>query len=383
MNDSAAHTSPSAQSPGERVLVAMSGGVDSSVVAALLHEQGYGVVGVFMRNGVKHAPGEAGKPNKQGCCSVADSMDAALVANRMGVPFYALNFEQEFRGIIEYFVDEYRVGRTPNPCVVCNNDLKFGKLLAYADDAGATRVATGHYAQSEFSDGRWQLMRGADSGKDQSYYLFGLTQEQLARCWFPLGAMTKAEVREHARRLELRTRDKPESQEICFVPDNDYRTVLKAYAPDAMREGQIVHEDGRVLGTHAGTATFTIGQRKGLNIGGLSDPLFVTALEPEADRVVVGPRSSLKRAEFLITRPNAVGLDLAALPLGEAVRARFQIRYRHRAAPGAMRRLVDGSLHVELDAPEEAITPGQACVVYDEASNTRVLCGGWIDLVGA
>lgn len=359
-------------------LVAMSGGVDSSVCAAMLADQGHRVIGVFMRNGVKHDVENAGKPNKQGCCSIADSNDAASVAHAFKVPFYVLNFEQEFSRIIDYFIDEYQHGRTPNPCVVCNNDLKFGKLIQYADDVGASRVITGHYAQVRNERGRWRLFRGADKLKDQTYYLFGLTQDQLARCEFPLGAMTKSEVRELATKFELRTRNKPESQEICFVPNNDYRTLLKKRAPEILSPGKIVDQDGEVLGEHQGTPAYTIGQRRGLGIGG-GTPYYVTELRPETNEVVVGVKDRLLRDEMLIERPNFIGLD--APSSGEKFRARVQIRYRHTAQPATLRMLADGTLHVHFDAPQSAVTPGQAAVFYDEATGEECLGGGWCRLV--
>lgn len=389
--------STDADTPRERLLVAMSGGVDSSVTAALLVDQGYDIVGVFMRNGVKHDVKHAGKPNKQGCCSVGDSIDAASVAYEMGVPFYALNFEDDFRKVIDYFVDEYRHGRTPNPCVVCNNDLKFGKLIGYADDVGATAVATGHYARCRFERGRWRLFRGRDGEKDQSYYLFGLTQAQLARCRFPLGAMEKSEVRTLAERYDLRTKDKPDSQEICFVPNNDYRTLLQAYAPDALQPGPIVNHDGELVGEHRGTPMFTIGQRRGLNIGG-GTPYYVTDLQPESQTVVVGTKDQLGKRRFTVTRVNHIAFefDREASCLvasqedresvldgdGKSFRAHVQIRYRHGGAPCQVQLLADGSYYVELDEPEDSITPGQAAVFYDESHNQECFAGGWIESVG-
>jgi len=357
------------------VLAAMSGGVDSSVVAALLKREGLDVVGVFMRNGVKHDVGNEGKPNKQGCCSVADAMDARSVADLLGVPFYVLNFEQEFSRVIDYFIGEYRQGRTPNPCAVCNNDLKFGRLLEYAHDIGAGTVATGHYAQSRFERGRWRLFRGAHRDKDQSYYLCGLTQRQLERCRFPVGHMMKDEVRALAREFGLRTQDKPESQEICFVPDNDYRTLIEARAPGMLQPGPILDTSGKKLGEHRGTPAYTIGQRQGLGIGG-GTPYYVTKLDPAANTVVVGGKEDLLRSEFVIERPNFIGLEAPAQ--GESFRASVQVRYRHKAAPASFTMLADGSLHVELDEPEMAITPGQVAAFYDAESGTECLGGGWI-----
>ncbi len=350
----------------------MSGGVDSSVAAALLKEQGVDVAGVFMRNGVKHDTANKGKPNKQGCCSIEDSRDAANVAQMLGVPFYALNFEDDFNQIIDYFVDEYLHGRTPNPCVRCNNDLKFGRVIEYADDIGASSVATGHYARTRHERGRYRLFRAADRAKDQTYYLFGLTQEQLARCSFPLGDMTKGEVREHAARLNLCTRDKPESQEICFVPNNDYRTLIESRAPQSLREGPVIDRAGKQLGTHRGTPAYTIGQRRGLGIGG-GDPLYVTGLQPETNTVVVGTADDLLCKEAVIARPNFIGLETPAT--GERLRALLQIRYRHAAAPATLTMLADGSLHAEFDLAQSAVTPGQAAVFYD---GEECLGGGFL-----
>lgn len=356
----------------ERILVAMSGGVDSSVAAALLKEEGRDVVGVFMRNGVKHDAKDRGKPNKQGCCSIEDSRDAGAVAAMLGVPFYALNFEDEFEQIVNYFVDEYLKGRTPNPCVVCNNRLKFGHVLRYADDIGAASVATGHYARTVHRDGRYRLLRAKDRAKDQTYYLFGLTQAQLARCTFPLGEMTKREVREHAARFGLCTRDKPESQEICFVPNNDYRTLIEQRVPQAFKEGPIVDRAGNRLGTHRGTPAYTIGQRRGLGLGG-GTPYYVTALEPTTNTVVVGDEADVQREDAVIARPNFIGIE-APRPK-QAFRADVQIRYRHTPVPATLTMLIDGSLRVVFDTPQTAVTPGQAAVFY---TGDECLGGGFL-----
>ena len=356
----------------ELMLVAMSGGVDSSVAAALMREAGVDVVGVFMRNGVHHDVENKGKPNKQGCCSIEDSKDAGAVARSLEIPFYALNFEEDFTQVIDYFVDEYKQGRTPNPCVICNNDLKFGKLFAYADDLGASKVVTGHFARTRHERGRYRLFRGADRSKDQSYYLFGLTQEQLARCQFPLGEMKKTEVREHASRLGLCTSSKPESQEICFVPNNDYRTLIEKHSPEVFRDGPIVDEEGKELGRHRGTPAFTIGQRRGIGIGG-GDPLYVTKLQPETNTVVVGGAEQLRSHEAVIEKPHFIGFERPGA--GETFEADVQIRYQHKAAPAKLTMLVDGSLHAEFDDGQSAITPGQAAVFHD---GDECLGGGWL-----
>ncbi len=369
--------------PGSSLLVAMSGGVDSSVCTALLHDKGYKVFGVFMRNGIKHKNSDTNKTdsnqseskkksNKQGCCSVADSLDASRVASTMDIPFYVLNFEEDFSAIIDYFIDEYQEGRTPNPCIVCNNDLKFGKLLEYADDVGAEKVVTGHYAQVRYERGRWRLYRGVDPNKDQSYYLFGLTQNQLSRCLFPLGALTKKQVRSLAQSYNLKTMDKPESQEICFVPDNNYRNLLKSRKPELFQDGAIIDQQGKQLGKHQGSPGYTVGQRKGLGIGG-GKPFYVLDIDPQKNQVIVGGEHDLLCSNFVVERPHLIGLD--ELPQGKTLECLVQIRYRHTPVPAQVQRLTDNSLFVELRTPEKAVAPGQAAVFYHDQ---ECLGGGWI-----
>ncbi|MCA8914728.1 MAG: tRNA 2-thiouridine(34) synthase MnmA [Planctomycetes bacterium] len=354
-----------------QILVAMSGGVDSSVTAALLKEQGHEIVGLFMRNGV--TAGSAAQSNKQGCCSLADSQDARFVAAQLGARFYVLNFAEDFQRVIDYFVDEYKRGRTPNPCAVCNTDLKFGKLLDYAKAVGAEKVATGHYSQVEYRDGRWRLLRGVDRSKDQSYYLFGLTQEQLSRALFPLGGMTKKEAREHAARLDLKTRDKPESMEICFVPEGDYRAVVAQHSPDVLVRGDIVSTSGEKLGEHDGIAGFTIGQRRGIGIAA-PKALYVVKLEPQSNTVVVGDVEDLEIERIRVANLNWIAFE--SLPENHELRAIVKVRYRHDGEPAT---IIGGkdSVEVVFDEPIRAATPGQCAVFYSPDSD-EVLGGGWI-----
>ncbi len=376
--------------PQPKVLVAMSGGVDSSVAACLLQEQGYDVMGVFMRLGV-HEPAqdedacaadarslnlpiqrpEADRPDKhRGCCSAADAADARAVAGRLGIPFYALNFQADFADLINYFADEYAAARTPNPCVLCNQRLKFGKLIAYADAVGADLVATGHYAIIDMHAGEPRLRRAAYRDKDQSYVLFGMPPEIMRRTLFPLGAMTKDEVREHARRFGLTLHDKPESQDICFVPDGDYARVVRERRPDAFRPGSIRHIDGRELGRHEGIGNFTIGQRRGIGVAAGS-PIYVAELNAETATVIVAPKDDLYARTAVAD--NAIW---HGEPPQQPMRAFVKIRYNHEAAPATVEASSDGArIHVEFDKPQLAVTPGQALVVYE---GDIVLGGGWI-----
>jgi tRNA-specific 2-thiouridylase len=353
------------------ILVAMSGGVDSSVTAALLQRQGHEIVGLFMRNGA--TAGTAARSSKQGCCSLEDSNDARFVAGQLGARFYVLNFAQDFERVIRYFVDEYKRGRTPNPCAVCNTDLKFGKLLDYARQLGADKVATGHYARVEHRDGRWRLRRGMDAAKDQSYYLFGLTQDQLAHALFPLGGMTKAQVRALAGEFALKTRDKPESMEICFVPEGDYRAVVAKHDPDALVPGPIINTAGEKLGEHGGVAGFTIGQRRGLGIA-YRKALYVVRLEPATNTVVVGDEDELALDGIGVNRVNWIGVE--GLPPGETLRATVKVRYRHEGAAATLTGRDDGGVAVRFDEPVKAASPGQCAVFY---AGDEVLGGGWIE----
>ncbi len=350
---------------GARVVVAMSGGVDSSVAAALLHDAGYDVIGVSMLLAERPA---ASVRAGQGCCSLEDFRDARRVAERLGVPYYVWNLAEPFRvKVQDVFVREYLRGRTPNPCVLCNQDLKFDELWRRAGALGADLVATGHYARVVGdADGRARLLRARDSAKDQSYFLFGLSQDQLARTRFPLGELTKSEVRAVARRLDLGVADKAESQEICFVPDRDYAGFVERRADAPPRGGTIVDNDGRVLAAHAGVHRFTIGQRRGLGVGG-GAPRYVTAIDAASATVRVGPRTQLAAAGLVAEDVRWMGE-----PVSEAA---VRIRHRHEPVAARLRVLADGRVEARFAAPVAAVTPGQAAVFY---RGDEVVGGGWI-----
>lgn len=351
----------------------MSGGVDSSVAAALLAEQGHDVIGVSMQLYDNSATTASGERAFGTCCTLDDLYDARRVAATIGIPHYIVNFESQFGGhVISNFVREYIAGRTPIPCSHCNSDLKFAELLDRARAYDAERLATGHYARVERdADGRYHLHRGADTSKDQTYFLFSLTQEQLSRASFPVGHLDKDTVRAHARRLNLHVTQKPDSQEICFVPDGDYAAFIERKVPEATRPGTVVDQAGRVLGTHTGVHRFTIGQRKGLGLSS-TEPLYVTEIKPDAAQVVVGSRDALGRTALAASGVNWIS---GAAP-DDWLRVTAQIRHRHAAAPARVRRTDEGRAEVEFDAPQTAITPGQAVVFYD---GDEVLGGGWID----
>jgi tRNA-specific 2-thiouridylase len=353
-----------------RIVVAMSGGVDSSVAAALLAEQGHDVIGLSMQ---LYDQSE-GQTSFGSCCSIDDLYDARRVAAAIDIPHYIMNFERQFQEqVVANFVGEYAAGRTPLPCAHCNSDLKFATLAERAQALGADAVATGHYARVERDDasGRFRLRRGVDAGKDQSYFLFSLTQTQLARAVFPVGDRPKDAVREYARRRKLPVADKPDSQEICFIPDNDYRGFVEKQLPDGERAGLFVDEHGRVLGGHEGIHRFTVGQRKGLGLPSSARPLYVLALRPADQRVTVGPKSSLER-----TTLSASGVNWLIAEPGGPVHADVQIRHRHQAAPATVHATAPGQATVAFDTPQLAITPGQAVVFYD---GDIVIGGGWID----
>jgi tRNA-specific 2-thiouridylase len=353
---------------GKRVVLAMSGGVDSSVAAYLLREQGYDVIGLFMRTGVS-AVDETRRAKT--CCSATDAVDAQNVADRLDIPFYALDFERDFARLMDHFADEYVAGRTPNPCVMCNIWLKFGKLWSYGKQVGADFVATGHYARVALAaDGAPRVARGVDRGKDQSYVLFGLRRELLPHVLFPVGGHTKAEIREIARSQGLPVHDKPESQEICFVPDDDYLGFVRARRPDAETSGDLVDESGRVLGRHSGIEGFTIGQRRGLGVA-LGEPRYVVQIEPISKTVTVGRRASLSRTGLVASRFNWQG----PVPEGPTP-CLAQVRARHEAVAATVEPLPDGGARVRFAAPVAAITPGQAVTVYQ---GDLVLGGGWIE----
>ena len=399
-----------------RVVLAMSGGVDSSASAHLLREAGHDVIGLFMRHGEKSAavctaPGEAESPllpiisgradHKQGCCSASDADDARRVADRLDIPFYALNFEEEFGRIIDYFVEEYTNARTPNPCVMCNNWLKFGKLFEYADSVGAEFVATGHYAKigncklqienckSQISDLRSEipspqppaphpspltphhsLLRGRDLDKDQSYVLFGIKREFLSRIMLPVGDFTKPEIRRLAGEIGLRVADKKDSQEICFVTSGHHGEFVRQRRGDNDTSGEFVTTAGTVVGRHAGIEQFTIGQRKGLGIA-FGEPRYVVRIEADTRRVVIGTHDELARTELTAQRTNWL-VDEPTEPFPGDV----QIRYNSTASPATITPLAGGRLHVAFDEPRHGVAPGQAVVVY---SGDRVFGGGWIE----
>ncbi len=350
-----------------RIVVAMSGGVDSSVAAALLAEQGHDVIGLSMQ-----LYDQSGTQSFGSCCTLDDLHDARRVASARGFPHYIVNFERQFTDtVISNFVSEYTSGRTPIPCAHCNSDLKFATLLDRARGLGSDNLATGHYARVEqAADGRFLLRRSVDPDKDQSYFLFSLTQDQLARAVFPVGTLSKPEVRAEAHRLGLMVADKADSQEICFVPDGDYATFVESRAA-TVRRGSIVDERGQQLATHAGVHRFTIGQRKGLGVAAQT-PLYVLKIDADSGDVMVGPRSALDRATFTASGVNWIGHDASAA----WIPASAQIRHRHRPASGRVRALDDGRAEFEFDEPQPAVTPGQAAVFYDD---DVVIGGGWID----
>jgi tRNA-uridine 2-sulfurtransferase len=370
-----------------KVVVAMSGGVDSSVSACLLREQGYAVLGLFMRTGIEMPEGDSpcqtgataapGGPSAEvqlrpfrGCCSAADAADARSVAGRLGIPFFALNFKEPFERIIDYFVEEYVHGRTPNPCILCNDRLKFGRLAEYARANQADFIATGHYARIEQREGRHRLCRAVDRSKDQSYVLFGIDPAILPTTLFPVGGMVKEEVRGHARRFGLPLHDKPESQDICFVPDRDYARLVRERRPDAFIEGPIVDSHGRELGRHEGIANFTIGQRRGLHVA-VGSPIYVIHIDAATNTVTVGPREELARDAL-----DASQVRWLVDPPTTSLRAEVQIRYTHRAAAAVVDPVAADRVRVSFDEPQQAVTPGQAAVFYQ---GDVVLGGGWID----
>jgi len=359
----------------------MSGGVDSSTVAAMLRADGHNVIGLTMQLwNQRRLAGREGMPESvQGrCCSIDDVYDARRVAQQIGIPYYVVNHEERFeRDVVRPFVDEYLSGRTPIPCSLCNNHLKFDQLLIVAQQIGAQRLATGHYARVTYDEARsrWLLRRPADHSKDQTYFLFGLTQEQLSRTLFPLGDMTKPQVREVAAQHGLVIAEKPDSQEICFVPGGDYKRFIDAYLaeqgeslPDTA--GELVTTNGEVIGEHAGIHNFTIGQRKGLGVA-IGSPLYVIQISGAQKQVVVGGDEHLYSRRLHAKRVNLISVE----DLEESMRVTVKIRHRHEPAPATIERTDIDEILVTFDEPQRAITPGQATVFYD---GDVVVGGGWI-----
>ncbi|MCP3676943.1 MAG: tRNA 2-thiouridine(34) synthase MnmA [Deltaproteobacteria bacterium] len=348
----------------------MSGGVDSSVAAALLKEEGYDVVGITMQLW-DHSDGERGRPDS--CCSIEDIYDARRVADAIDIPFYVVNLEEAFtREVVDYFVRDYLGGQTPNPCVKCNQVMKFELLMRKAIELEADFLVTGHYARTEkerSGEGRCRLLRGIDRSKDQSYFLFTTTQEQLSRLLFPLGGMTKREVREHASRLGLRVADKGESQEICFVQSGTYQRFIEER--EAGAQGDIVDRSGKVLGLHRGIFNYTVGQRRGLGIGG-GEPLYVLEIDTAQNRVIVGSEGELLSDTLIAGDCNWIAIEELTAPTTVGTK----IRYSQEGSPSTIYPLEDGRVRVEFDEPQRAITPGQAAVFYQ---GEVVVGGGWIE----
>jgi tRNA-specific 2-thiouridylase len=356
-----------------KVVVAMSGGVDSSVAAALLIQQGYQVIGITMD--IWPASQSAEEAERfGGCCSLAATEDARKVAFRLGIPHYVFNFRKVFKEtVIKNFIHEYRRGRTPNPCIRCNQYVKFNILLHKAKAIGASYIATGHYARVEFdaSKNRYILKKGVDLQKDQSYVLYVLTQEQLAHTLFPVGYLTKQKTREIATELGLPVATKRESQEICFIPDNNYPQFLKGYIPEAAKPGPILNKEGKVIGTHRGILFYTIGQRKGLNIAS-PEPLYVLAIDEERNALIVGHKEELLRKGLIASEVNFIAIDKLDKPL----KIKAKIRYRAPEASAILSPVSNNRVKVEFEQPQKAIAPGQAVVFY---KNNIVLGGGTIE----
>lgn len=361
------------------IAVAMSGGVDSSVVAALLHSRGERLVGMTMQLWNQRRLPEVATEGATGrCCSLDDVYDARYVANKIGIPYYVVNFEDQFEeSVVKPFVQDYLEGRTPIPCTLCNNFIKFDQFLDMAASVGSECVATGHYARIDQDPltGRWRLKRAVDDTKDQTYFLFGLTQQQLAHTLFPLGGMRKTEVRELARSLDVPIADKPDSQEICFVPNGDYAGFIDAYFREQGIEpgrarGEIRDERGKLLGEHKGVHHYTVGQRKGIGIAA-REPLYVISTQPDTQTVVVGNGEGLMRRRMRVKDMNWISIEEPSEP----IRAMVRIRNRHIPAAAIVYPAANGSVEVEFDSPQRAITPGQGAVFYQD---DLVLAGGWI-----
>jgi len=362
------------------VAVAMSGGVDSSTVAAVLLQQGRPVVGLTMQlwNQRRLPELQGDGPAQHRCCSLDDVYDAKRVAQHLNFPHYVVNFEEQFeQRVVRPFVEQYLAGRTPIACTNCNTDVKFEPLLRMARQIGAERLATGHYARirHQAPTDRYQLLRARDDCKDQSYFLWGLTQEQLSRSEFPLGELTKDEVRALARQVNLPVAEKPESMELCFVPNGNYVQFIHAYSRESGKPlkdaaGDIVTEEGTLVGRHSGVHNYTIGQRKGLGFA-TGKPIYVLAIDPEQNRVVVGEDDALRCASFEVQGVNWISIDEPAVP----VRAQVKIRHKHDPAPARVEALPGSRARITFEQPQRAITPGQAAAIYDDEI---VLAGGWI-----
>ena len=359
---------------GARVVAAMSGGVDSTVTAALLKRAGYDVIGVTLQL-YDHG---AAIHKKGACCAGQDIHDARLAAERMGAPHYVLDYESRFReAVMEDFADAYLRGETPIPCIRCNQTVKFRDLLEIARDLGAEALATGHYVRRDMGPGRAELHRAADPNRDQSYFLFATTREQLDFLRFPLGGMPKPEVRRVAAELGLKVADKPDSQDICFVPEGRYTTIVDKLRPHGAIPGDIVHLDGRVLGRHEGVTRYTVGQRRGLSVA-VGEPLFVVRLDAERREVIVGPREALLTRSLTLKETNWLG-DQPSLEAAAEAGLPVLARVRSTRPPSPARLVVENAAPaVVFDTPEEGVSPGQACVLYDATESSRVLGGGFI-----